>query len=274
MSVHAAPRSIFSRAERARVGKQRRIADEQRRVGGGEHRRAGPARAARTSGAMSNRRAHRMRVSAADVRDDVSSASVRTSRIGSRVKSATDATGPSDPMQTPGTMRSPGRSRYVIDGTMPRSMSPAASSRAHSDGTSKRRLTTIGLRVEPVHERPDVQVIDGAEPDGRAHGRASRTARCAPPASRNGGADLPLDFLARRAARAELRRVDGRDAVDVVGAVGNRDLRELRAVERPVHLNGRNRRGTSAAPPRSSARRRSRWPACRRDRGAAAARTP
>ncbi len=63
------------------------------------------------AGAMPKRRAQRIRVSTADVRDDVSSAIDRTSRIGLRVNSATDATGPSDPMQTPGTMRSPGRSR-------------------------------------------------------------------------------------------------------------------------------------------------------------------
>ncbi len=77
-----------------------------------------------------------MRVSIADVRELESSAIDFTSAIGLRVKSATEATAPSDPMHTPGTMRSPGRSRYVIDGTMPRSMSPSASSRAQSDGTS------------------------------------------------------------------------------------------------------------------------------------------
>ena len=51
-----------------------------------------------------------MRVSATDVRELVSSATVRISRTGTLVNSATDATGPSEAMDTPGTTRSPGRS--------------------------------------------------------------------------------------------------------------------------------------------------------------------
>src|SRR5205823_6231796 len=51
-------------------------------------------------GAISNFRAHRMRVSTTDVRELVSSASDRTSRIGTRLNSATDATAPSDAIAT------------------------------------------------------------------------------------------------------------------------------------------------------------------------------
>ena len=54
---------------------------------------------------MPQRRAHRMRVSATDVRELMSSASVAIRSTGTRLKTATDATGPSDPMATPGTMR-------------------------------------------------------------------------------------------------------------------------------------------------------------------------
>ncbi len=79
-----------------------------------------------------------------------------------------------------------------------------------------------------------------------------------------------------RAARGDgprPQRVDRGDAVDVVGAVGDRHLRELRPVERPVHLNQRDRPAHRRAPPQSSARRRTRSTARRADPGAAAAQT-
>jgi len=75
------------------------------------------------------------------VRDDVSSAIRRTRDSGTRENSATELTGPSDPMHTPGTTRSSGRSRYAIDGTMPRSISPRASNCAQTDGRSNRSVT-------------------------------------------------------------------------------------------------------------------------------------
>ena len=54
---------------------------------------------------MSNHRAHKTRNSAIDVRELVSTAIDRISAVGTLVKIATDATGPSDAMETPGTMR-------------------------------------------------------------------------------------------------------------------------------------------------------------------------
>ncbi len=57
------------------------------------------------SGAIRHRFAQRMRVSAADVRELVSSARRCTCPIGTRVKMATDRMGPSEPIATPGTRR-------------------------------------------------------------------------------------------------------------------------------------------------------------------------
>ena len=55
-------------------------------------------------GAMCQRFAHSTRVSATDVRELKSSASVRTWSIGLRVKTATVATSPSDAIETSGTI--------------------------------------------------------------------------------------------------------------------------------------------------------------------------
>ena len=55
-----------------------------------------------------------------------------------------------------------------------------------------------------------------------------------------GREDVAADLLERRAAAALGRLVLRRHGVDVVGADGQRDLRELRAVERPVHLDRRH----------------------------------
>ena len=119
-------------------------------------------------------------------------------------------------------------------------------------------VTTIGLTVEAVHERPDVQV---ARP--RPGGRDGSRPRLEPAVALRPARRTPRESAARclRAASGGGRGPSvstAAHAVDVVGAVRDRHLRELRPVERPVHLDGRNRRGTSAAPPQSSARRRSR----------------
>jgi len=55
------------------------------------------------SGAMRYRRSHNTRMRVADVRELVSSAMWRMSSTGRRVKSATEATGPREPIPTPGT---------------------------------------------------------------------------------------------------------------------------------------------------------------------------
>ena len=126
------PDRSSSAPRRRLVREQRRVADEQRGVSGRQHRREirrmrqerrRDLEAARAQHSRQHHRRPRGRVERD--RSDVAQSAVR-------VNSATDATGPSDPMHTPGTTRSPGRSSSVIDGTMPRSMSPAASSaRAH-----------------------------------------------------------------------------------------------------------------------------------------------
>ena len=56
-------------------------------------------------GSISNQRAHSTRSSATDVRELVSSAMDRISSVGTLLKIATDATGPSEAIDTPGTMR-------------------------------------------------------------------------------------------------------------------------------------------------------------------------
>ena len=56
-------------------------------------------------GSMPKRRAHRTRSRPTDVRELVSVAIARTSPIGRRVNSATEATGPHEASDTPGTIR-------------------------------------------------------------------------------------------------------------------------------------------------------------------------
>ena len=134
---------------RRQVGEERGIADEQRGVGAGRACGPGPDRCGSQTGSMLNRRAQRIFSSATDVRDEVSSAIERTSDTGVRVNSATEATAPSDPMQTPGTTRSCGRVRYEIDGTIPKSIAPSASNDAQTDGTSNLRLTRSDRASRP-----------------------------------------------------------------------------------------------------------------------------
>ena len=60
------------------------------------------------------------------------------------------------------------------------------------------------------------------------------------------GAVVPPDFLERRAARSERPVVVRRDGVQIVGAHRQRDLCELRSVQRPVDLNRRHGVGDDA----------------------------
>ena len=55
-----------------------------------------------------------------------------------------------------------------------------------------------------------------------------------------GGADVAANLFERRAAPPLGRLVFRRHRVDIVGADGERDLRELGSVQRPVHLNRRH----------------------------------
>ena len=93
---------------------------------------------------------------------------------------------------------------------------------------------------------------------GHRHGdeRPSRSTGTKPAASM-----LRRDLLERRAAAAFGRVVRRRDAVEVVGAEGQRDLRQLRTVAPPVHLD----RSECSAPPAArappSSRPHSRWSA-------------
>ena len=85
---------------------------------------------------MRNRWRHSTLTSATEVRELVSSAMRRTDSIGRRVKSATDATGPRDPMPRLAPVDSQDACRYSTDGMRPRSTSPACSSAEQTDGTS------------------------------------------------------------------------------------------------------------------------------------------
>ena len=73
------------------------------------------------SGEMSNQRGHNTFNNATEVREPLSSAIERTFEIGFRLNKATDATGPSDAMATPGTIRYAGPRRYSMDGISPTS---------------------------------------------------------------------------------------------------------------------------------------------------------
>ncbi len=92
------------------------------------------------AGLIPNRSTHSTRRSAFDVRELTSAAIDRMRFGGTDVNSATEATGPSDAIAMPATMRyaGPRPRRYSIDGIMPRSMDPSCSNAAHFDGTSKR----------------------------------------------------------------------------------------------------------------------------------------
>ena len=134
----------------------------------------------------------------------------------------------------------------------------------------------VAAQLQAVDQRPRVQIIDGAETNGSSSARRV-TAGSLEPA-------VPLDRARARprgCCRGSLRagcaasqdaRIDRRHAVDVVGADGQRDLRELRAIERPVDLDGVDVRQRAAAPAPPASRRRSRWSASRptADRGSGA----
>ncbi len=92
-----------------------------------------------SAGSMPKWRSHSTCTSATDVRELVSMAIERTSRIGFVVYSATESTAPCETIATSGTMRYGPPRRYSMDGIRPTSMDPACSRRAHSDGTSYRR---------------------------------------------------------------------------------------------------------------------------------------
>ncbi len=78
--------------------------------------------------------------------------------------------------------------RYSIDGIIPRSIEPSCSSAAHFDGDVEAQREQLGPQLEPVDERPRVQVVDGAETDQSSDSasavrrRSRRSGRCARPA--------------------------------------------------------------------------------------------
>ena len=228
---------------------------------------------------MPNRRAHRMRVSATDVRDDVSTASVRTSRSGLPQKQRdrsdrtvrSDADARHDAIARPVEIRDR-RHHAQID------LAGVEQPRALRRRDRTAACTRSGTRVEAVDERPDVEVVDGAEPDRPLHACTPDCLVAYRPSRSTGAAKAARIWrsISSRGDRRGPRSAGsiGGDAVDVVGAVGDRHLRELGTVERPVHLDERDR---AAHQPRHrnrphivvAGRRR-----CRRDRGAAAAQTP
>ena len=137
----------------------------------------------------------------------------------------------------PGTMRYGATPRwYSIDGIMPTSIAPSCSSVAHFDGASNRSAKRSGSPLETVDEGARVQVIDRAQAND---GHQAQQPEAPIPLDRleRRRADVALDLLDRAAPRAEHARIDGGDPVDVVGAHGQRDLRQLRSVDRPVDLN-------------------------------------
>ncbi len=98
------PQVDLLETQRLVIGKERGVADEQRRVG---HATASASRSGPWStnrGAMPKYFAVITRVSATEVRELVSSASDATRSIGRAVKIATDATGPSDATAQSGTI--------------------------------------------------------------------------------------------------------------------------------------------------------------------------
>ena len=225
------------------------------------------------AGVISNRRAQRICVSTTDVRDDVSSAIDRTSRSGPPMKQR---------HRRHGTVRSDAdtghhaiaRTRQVRD----RGHHPQVDVARIEERRADRR------RVETQRQR----VADTGRARTRAAGRSdSRRRQGERTALREDlVASIPGCRRARRPRESAARSLPSasgagpdrrighrRDAVDVVGAIRDRHLRQLRAVQRPVHLDCGNRRRTSAAQPPRFARRRSRSRACRPGPGAGAART-
>src|SRR5215813_10258118 len=204
-------------------------------------------------GSMPQSSRHSTRVSPADVRELVSSPIRLTSSSGTRVKSATDATSPLEMMPRPGTIRyATGPRRYSIDGIIPRSISPACSSVAHFDGTSKRRSNrslrlsspdTSGraLRYPTAPSRTFFMSLSHSPFNTLCiwHSAFGIDDCLEPPIPferfKARGGDVAADLLNRTAASPE-NALERRNAIHIVGAHRQRDLRELRAVERPVHL--------------------------------------
>ena len=88
------------------------------------------------------------------------------------------------------------------------------------------------MGIEPVDERFRIEIRDRAnEPRERRVSRGSLSTGVKPAAA-----------MLRRTSSTDVRRlperlvVDRRDAIEIVGAEGQRHLRELRSVLRPVHL--------------------------------------
>ena len=121
---------------------------------------------------------------------------------------------------------------------------------------------TRGCALEAVDERARVEVRrrrrDWTQPTSRRAARSGRCARPAPAPPRGCCGGSPR---AARGGALRSRLVLRRHAVHVVGADGQRDLRELRAVERPVHLDRRRCCRRPGARARRASRRRSRWSA-------------
>ena len=126
---------------------------------------------------------------------------------------------------------------------MPRSI--VAGRRAAARRRTARRIAAMTRSGRVGRARTPAAGRSGSRP--RRAGPGALTTRALVPA-------VALDRRARTAARIwrsmssrgdrrgpRSGRVDGGDAVDVVGAVGDRHLRELRPVQRPVHLDERNR---------------------------------
>ena len=108
-------------------------------------------------------RAHSTAKSATDVRELVSSATVRTRSIGTLVKTATDATGPSEPMAMPGTHDVVVAAQVLDRRDEPEVDLARVQQAAQRAGTSKRTSKRSACRLEPVDERPRVEVLDRAE---------------------------------------------------------------------------------------------------------------
>src|SRR4051794_9402029 len=169
-----------------------------------------------------------MRNSPFDVRELVSAAIVWTSSSGVRQNSATDATSPSDAIARSGTIRYDSwPRRNSIDGIIPTSIAFSCSSDAHLDGASKRSANCDGFNSRPYTS-------------GRAFRYATaprRIALMSPGSVRPGleaavaldrleagRTDVVANLLHGAPAGAQQPRLHCRDAVDIVGAHGQRDL--------------------------------------------------
>ncbi len=154
--------------------------------------------------------------------------------VANLVKSATEATGPSDAMETPGTMLYP-RTRVLNRGNQTEIHLVCVQQR----GTTRRHIEAeaeaAGLGLETVDQRPSVEVADGAKPNsiaGLPHETSvalDRLEACR--------ANTSPNLLDRRAPPSFRLVVSCVDRVMIIGSKRERHLRELRAVQRPVNLN-------------------------------------